>query len=131
MKNPGIMIIYPYNWEVELPEETESIGARIYKNIYDCGCAINLTCNSETEMAESKLQTNIDALRKFVQSQGWSIIDEKEIQSGYQLIITDGITRIPIALFHSGKALIQGKPGELQTKLKTWWDTRKASSTQP
>jgi len=82
-------------------------------------------------MNESKLQANIGALREFVQINGWIIADEKEIQSGYRLIITDGITRTPIALFHSGKILIQGKPGELQTKLKTWWDARKASSTQP
>ena len=79
----------------------------------------------------SKLQANIDALREFVQSNGWTIIDEKEIQSGYQLVVTDDITKVPIAFFFSGKGLIQGKPGELQTKLKTWWDARKASSSQP
>jgi len=82
-------------------------------------------------MSLSKLQTNIDLLREFVQSKGWTILDEKEIQSGYQLIITDGISRTPIALFHSGNILIQGKPGELQTQLKTWWYARKVSSTQP
>jgi ribonuclease HIII len=79
---------------------------------------------------ESKLQTNIYALREFIHNNGWSIIDEKEIQSGYQLVVTDGITRVPVALFHSGKALIQGKPGELQTKLKTWHNERKSASTQ-
>src|SRR5258707_11736942 len=82
-------------------------------------------------MNESKLQANIDALREFVHSKGWSIADEKEIQSGYQLTVTDGIARIPIAFFSSGKALIQGKPGVLQTELKSWWDTRKTSYTQP
>jgi ribonuclease HIII len=82
-------------------------------------------------MIESKLQANIDALRELVQSKGWIILDEKEIQSGYQLSITDGITRIPVAFFNSGKALIQGKPGELQTQLKAWCYARKASTTQP
>jgi len=80
---------------------------------------------------ESKLQANIDALREFVHSKGWTIVDEKDIQSAYQLVVTDGITKVPIAFFFSGKGLIQGKPGELQTKLKTWWDERKVSSTQP
>jgi ribonuclease HIII len=80
-------------------------------------------------MNESKLQANIDALREFVHGKGWSIADEKEIQSGYQLTVTDGIARIPIAFFSSGKALIQGKPGVLQTELKSWWDTRKTSYT--
>jgi ribonuclease HIII len=82
-------------------------------------------------MNESKLQANIDALRELVQSKGWTILDEKEIQSGYQLRITDGIISIPIDFFTTGKALIQGKPGELQTQLKTWWNSRKAFSTQP
>jgi len=82
-------------------------------------------------MDESKLQVNINALREFIQNNGWSIVDEKEIQSGYQLVITDDLTRVPVALFSSGKTLIQGKPGELQTKLKTWWNARKTSSTQP
>ena len=75
-------------------------------------------------MAESKLQANIDALRTLVQNKGWSIVAEKEIAYGYQLLVTDGITRVPIDLFTTGKALIQGKPGELQTQLKAWWDNR-------
>src|SRR2546421_6357581 len=82
-------------------------------------------------MNESKLQANIGALREFVESNGWIIADEKEIQSGYQLIITDGIIRTSIALFHSGKILIQGKPSELQTKLKIWRGEKKNPFTQP
>ena len=79
----------------------------------------------------SKLQANIDALRDFVESKGWSIVAEKEISYGYQLLVTDGITRIPVDLFTTGKALIQGKPDMLQTEIKSWWYTRNASSTQP
>ncbi|MGZ6387402.1 MAG: ribonuclease HIII, partial [Ktedonobacteraceae bacterium] len=75
-------------------------------------------------MSLSKLQTNIDLLRELVQSKGWTIIDEKEIQSGYQLKITDGKTTVPVDFFTTGRALIQGKPGELQTSLKSWWNDR-------
>jgi ribonuclease HIII len=75
---------------------------------------------------ESKLQANIDALREFVHSKGWTIVGEKEIQSGYQLKVTDGKTRISVDLFATSRALIQGKPGVLQTELKSWWDARKA-----
>ncbi len=82
-------------------------------------------------MNESKLQANIDALRELVQSKGWTILDEKEIQSGNQLLVTDGITRIPCSFFNSGKVLIQGKPGELQRQLKTWWDTRNGLPREP
>jgi ribonuclease HIII len=79
----------------------------------------------------SKLQTNIDAMRNLVQDKGWTILDEKEIQSGYQLLVTDGITRIPVFFFHSGKVLIQGKPGELQSQLKTRWYSSEAPSAKP
>jgi ribonuclease HIII len=86
---------------------------------------------SEKEMNQSKLQANIDALREFVQSNGWTILDEKEIQYGYQLRITDGKTSIPVDFFTTGRALIQGKPGELETRLTSWWNERKAASVQP
>jgi ribonuclease HIII len=82
-------------------------------------------------MNKPKFQANIDALREFIQSNGWTILDEKEIQSGYQLKITDGISRVPVDFFTTGRALIQGKPGELQTRLKSWWNERKAVSVQP
>jgi ribonuclease HIII len=81
-------------------------------------------------MNQSKLQANIDALREFVQSNGWTILAEKEIPSGYQLRITDGKTSVPVDFFTTGSALIQGKPGELHTRLKSWWNERKAASVQ-
>lgn len=80
-------------------------------------------------MSLSKLQANIGALRELAQSKGWSIVTEKEIAYGYQLLVTDGITRVPVDLFTTGKALIQGKQGDLQTQLNTWWNTRNNSST--
>src|SRR5690349_16258489 len=80
-------------------------------------------------MDEAKLQSNVRAFREFVHSKGWRIESEKEIAYGYQLVVTDGITRIPASFFLSGKALIQGKPGTLQDDLKTWRQERNATST--
>ncbi len=82
-------------------------------------------------MADPKLQVNIDAFREFVQENGWTIVEEKEIQSGYQITVADGRTRVPAAFYSSGKALIQGKDGELRTRIQAWWNTRKALSDQP
>lgn len=82
-------------------------------------------------MAESKLQANIDAFREFVHTNGWSIVEEKEIQSGYQITVADGKTKIPAAFYNSGKALIQGKQGELRTEIQSWWNGRKTSSDMP
>src|SRR2546421_15740 len=68
-------------------------------------------------MDEAKLQSNIQAFREFVHSKGWTDVSEKEIAYGYQLVVTDGITKIPIDFFSSGKALIQGKPSALQNEV--------------
>jgi len=67
-------------------------------------------------MDEKNLQTNIDALREFVRSKGWSIVAEKEIAHGYQLVVTDGINKTPVDLFTTGKTLIQGRLGKTLPK---------------
>jgi ribonuclease HIII len=72
-------------------------------------------------MAEKDLQTMIDAFRAFVRSKGWSVVAEKEIAFGYQLVVTDGINKTPVDLFKSGKKLIQGKPSVLQAELRSWY----------
>ncbi len=72
-------------------------------------------------MAEKDLQTWIDAFRAFVRSKGWSVVAEKEIAFGYQLVVTDGINKTPVDLFKSGKTLIQGKPSVLQAELRSWY----------
>ena len=82
-------------------------------------------------MTESKLQANLDAFREFVQANGWTIVEEKEIQSGYKITVADGKTRVPVAFYKSGKALIQGKEGELRTGIQSWWNGRKTSSDLP
>ncbi len=73
-------------------------------------------------MDGNKLQSNIDALRAFVNERGWRVIDEKAIQSGYQLTISEGSNKIPIAFYTSGKALIQGKESPLQSEIQAWWN---------
>jgi ribonuclease HIII len=72
-------------------------------------------------MAEIDLHTMIDAFRAFVRSKGWSVVAEKEIAYGYQLVVTDGINKTPVDLFKSGKTLIQGKPSALQAELRSWY----------
>lgn len=78
-------------------------------------------------MGEKTLQTNIDALREFVRSKGWSIVAEKEIAHGYQLVVTDGINKTPIDLFTTGKTLIQGRPSILQAEIQSWTKERRAT----
>jgi ribonuclease HIII len=81
-------------------------------------------------MNEQDQQAAINALKEFVLSKGWSITEEKDIQSGYQLVVTDGITKNPVSFFVTGKVLIQGKAGILQTELQAWEKERNSSKVQ-
>lgn len=82
-------------------------------------------------MEENKLQSSIAALRALVNERGWHIIDEKVIQWGYQLIVSDGNAKIPVDLFTTGKALIQGKESALRSELQAWWYGKQPASTKP
>ncbi len=75
-------------------------------------------------MEGNKLQSNINALRALVQERGWRIIDEKAIQSGYQLTVSDSASKVPIAFYTTSKALIQGKESSLRSDLQAWWNSR-------
>ena len=81
-------------------------------------------------MEGNKLQSNIDALRTLANERGWRIIDEKAIQWGYQLIVSDGANKIPVAIYTSGKALIQGKDCPLRSELQTWGYGKKSVSSE-
>lgn len=78
-------------------------------------------------MEENKLQSSIDALRTLIHERGWRIIDEKAIQSGYQLTVSDGASKIPVALYTTGRALIQGKESPLRSELQAWWNSKQSS----
>ena len=82
-------------------------------------------------MEENKLQSSIDALRTLVNERGWRIIDEKTIQSGYQLTVSGGANKIPVALYTTGKALIQGKDSSLRSELQAWWNGKLAGPARP
>jgi len=69
--------------------------------------------------------------RAYLLDQGWSIVEEKDLQNGLQLLVTDGTTKVPINCYTNGNALIQGPAGVLKTELQTWWKQQKASLAAP
>ncbi len=79
-------------------------------------------------MAGNKLQGTLDAFRELLNSRGWSIIAEKEIEHGIQLLVTDGSTKVTIDCFKTGNALIQGQAGKLRNEIQNWWNEQKAVS---
>lgn len=67
-----------------------------------------------------KSKNYLEEFRKFVQEKNWQVFSEKEIDHGYQIVVIDGITRLPVNFFHTGKITPQGKPCETKTAITEW-----------
>jgi hypothetical protein len=87
--------------------------------------------NESTIMAGKQLQAVLHVFRTYIVQQGWSLREEREIQNGVQLLVTDEITSVTIDCYTNGNALIQGSAGTLKTDLQNWWQRLKASPFSP
>lgn len=67
-----------------------------------------------------KWKNYLEEFRKFIQEKNWQLFSEKEIDHGYQVVVTDGATRLPVNFFHTGKITPQGKPCETKTAITEW-----------
>jgi ribonuclease HIII len=63
---------------------------------------------------------NLQKLEHFLNEKGWKVFDQKKIEYGLQVIVTDGCTCVPVNLYHTGRIVVQGRPGELKTALTEW-----------
>ena len=77
------------------------------------------------------LQAVVEAFRSYIFRRQWSILAEKALQNGMQLVVTDNKTRVTIDCYTNGNALIQGPPGILKTDLYAWWVQRRAQISSP
>ncbi|HEX3642712.1 MAG TPA: hypothetical protein VHV10_15610 [Ktedonobacteraceae bacterium] len=82
-------------------------------------------------MVGKQLEVVVEMFRAYLLDQGWSIVEEKDLQNGLQLLVTDGIAKVPIDCYTNGNAFIQGPAGVLKTELQTWWQEQKASPAAP
>ncbi len=82
-------------------------------------------------MAGEQLQAVLHLFRTYVLQHGWTILEERDIQNGMQLFVTDGMTRVVVDCYTNGNALIQGSAGPLKADLQYWWKQQKASLTSP
>lgn len=78
---------------------------------------------------ESVLEKNVQAFREFVQHKGWTTIGEREVPSGYEFRVTDRRDIVPVCFYTTGKALIQGKAGNLHAEIQAWWRNLSAAAS--
>jgi len=79
----------------------------------------------------TKWEFYLDEFRKFVQQKNWQIISEKGIEFARQVLVTDGVTRLPVNFYTSGKILIQGKPCDMKSAITEWANLIQAGITSP
>lgn len=77
-------------------------------------------------MAKGNQQATLLAFRDFVHRNQWSLLSEKDIQAAKQLLVSDGVTTVPVNCFVNGNIQAQGPTSPLKTTIQTWiqdWKT--------
>jgi hypothetical protein len=82
-------------------------------------------------MAYKNLHAVVEAFRAYIFQRRWSVLAERALQNGMQLVVTDNKTRITVDCYTNGNALIQGLPSILKTDLQAWWLQQKAQISSP
>ncbi len=72
----------------------------------------------------------IRSLLEYASRKGWQIVEEKEIDFGYRVVVYDGFTRNNVDFYPSGKILVQGKQGALWDELGRWKEERSTAAAQ-
>src|SRR2546428_7890837 len=72
----------------------------------------------------------IQSLLEHASRKGWQLVEEKEIDFGYRVVVYDGFTRNNVDFYPSGKILVQGKQGALWDELGRWKEERNTAAAQ-
>ncbi len=67
-----------------------------------------------------QVSRNMESLRRYAEEQGWSILCERSVDHGRQVVVADGIPRVPVNLYNTGRILIQGRSCEMKAALTDW-----------
>jgi hypothetical protein len=79
-------------------------------------------------MRRGNVETALKALTDVVTRKQWTIVAQKDVQSGKQLQISDGTVVIPVVCFTNGNIQVQGKASALKTELQEWCEAWKSST---
>jgi hypothetical protein len=76
------------------------------------------------------IDSDTQAFKVFLADQGLTIFNEQSIEHGYQIVVTDGLSRNPVNFYKTSRILVQGKDSVLKTKLTEWTNLRQAGVAQ-
>lgn len=66
------------------------------------------------------MKITVEAFREWCNEEDLRIRESRAIPHGIQVIVTDELTEVPVNVYSSGKALVQGSPGALKDRITEW-----------
>lgn len=67
-----------------------------------------------------KQELILKALRRYIDVEGLQILQEKEIQHGYQLQVSNGVDSCVLSVYQSGKVVPGGKKSNFRDQMEEW-----------
>lgn len=67
-----------------------------------------------------KIQQNLTEFKAWLANQGWKVIDQRLIEHGQQIVVSDGFNQLPVNFYQTGRILTQGKASTLKTAVTEW-----------
>lgn len=77
------------------------------------------------------IKQQLQKLQSFADTAGYVVGDQKIVQSGITVTVSDGTSRIPLNIFSTGKIQVQGKASDLRDILTAWKDGKTLSPVSP
>jgi ribonuclease HIII len=67
-----------------------------------------------------KTAANLAAFEQWLAEKGWRVFEQREIDYGRQVTVTDGAHRLPVNFYTSGAIVPGGKAGDMKTAITEW-----------
>ncbi|HCE18432.1 MAG TPA: ribonuclease HIII [Anaerolinea thermolimosa] len=74
-----------------------------------------------------RLDAHLSAMEDLLRESGLQIVERRAISYGVQIVLTDGLSKVPLNFFTSGRITAQGRPSDLQVKLDAWAKQQEAT----
>lgn len=72
----------------------------------------------------------LSALEELLRKSGLQIVERQHIACSVQIVLTDGLSQVPLNVFINGHLTFPGKPSGLRAKLTAWAKQQEAPAVR-